>query len=127
MPKSQKQMSEAKEKELQVVNMRRAGATWAHIAEQVGYRDASGAYQAYKRATSTLTPMEPMEMQTLELDRLDRLHLAAWSKAIAGDLSAMNIVLKIIEQRVKILGLASAEKPQGTPDIWDQLAAEILK
>jgi hypothetical protein len=127
MPRSAKQKSETKEKETRVVQARRAGATWLAIAEEVGYKDASGAYQAYRRATASQTQMEPKELQALELDRLDRLHLAAWNKACSGDLAAMHVVLRIIEQRVKILRLESAERTENALDIWDQLAAEILK
>jgi hypothetical protein len=39
----------------------------------------------------------------------------------------MSMILKIIEQRVKLLGITSDTKVADTPDIWDQLAAEISK
>lgn len=45
------------------------------------------------------------QYRQLELDRLDALQAAIWCRAIAGDCSAVAVALKIMEQRVKLLGL----------------------
>jgi len=46
---------------------------------------------------------------------------------MTGDAASMSMILKIIEQRVKLLGITGETKIVETPDIWDQLAAEISK
>jgi len=116
-----------KEKDLKVLELRRAGLTWARIAEEVGYADHSGAHKAYQRAITNGAEQTPEELILQELDRLDRLQVAAWSKAMSGDVPAMGIILKFIEQRVKLLGLSANFSANDMPDIWDQLAAEIAK
>lgn len=50
----------------------------------------------------------------LELARLDRLQAAYFDGAIAGDVSAANLVLKVITRRSAILGL---EKPEETTEM----------
>ena len=38
------------DRELKVLELRRAGLTWQRIAEETGYANHTGAYAAYKRA-----------------------------------------------------------------------------
>ena len=73
------------DRELKVLELRRAGLTWQRIAEQVGYADHSGAYLAYKRALKRVLQQPAEELRQAEIDRLDRLQLAAWPKAMQGD------------------------------------------
>lgn len=94
------------EKERQVLELKRAGATFDDIARTLGYANSSGAWQAYKRAMKrTLVEAGAEELRDAELDRLDRLQRAVWSNAINGDLSAVNTVLKIMQRRAMYLGL----------------------
>jgi hypothetical protein len=44
-------------------------------------------------------------MHRLEIARLDALQAAVWDNALAGDTAAVTGVLRIIEQRSKLLGL----------------------
>jgi len=44
-------------------------------------------------------------LRALELLRLDELLNALWDTAIAGDLKAVDRVLKVMERRAKLLGL----------------------
>ena len=125
MAQSAEQIQAQKQKEARVLDLRRAGLTWARIAEEVGYADHSGAHQAYQRAIRTDSEQSADELVKQELDRLDRLQVAAWPKAMTGDAAAMSMILKIIEQRIKLLGLAADGKQSTMPDIWDRLAAEI--
>lgn len=117
----------AGDKDARVLELRRAGLTWQRIAEEVGYADHSGAHRAYQRAIRNDSEQSTDELLRQELDRLDRLQVAAWPKAMTGDAASMSMILKIIEQRVKLLGITGEAKIVETPDIWDQLAAEISK
>jgi hypothetical protein len=115
------------DKDSRVLELRRAGLTWQRIAEEVGYADHSGAHRAYQRAIRDNSQQGNDELLRQELDRLDRLQVAAWPQAMKGDAASMSMILKIIEQRVKLLGLTADLKVADAPDIWDQLAAEISK
>jgi hypothetical protein len=115
------------DKDSRVLELRRAGLTWQRIAEEVGYADHSGAHRAYQRAIRDNSQQGSDELLRQELDRLDRLQVAAWPQAMKGDAASMSMILKIIEQRVKLLGLTADIKVADAPDIWDQLAAEISK
>jgi hypothetical protein len=45
------------------------------------------------------------ELRALELDRLDSLHEVVWPKALAGDLGAASVILRIMDKRARLLGL----------------------
>lgn len=51
------------------------------------------------------------ELPRLELDRLDALQAALWPKAVAGDMAAAVVVLRIIERRARVLGLGLEHRP----------------
>ena len=96
---------EVLERENKIIELRRAGATWAVIADRVGYASASGAYNAYQRIAERVIRPNLEEYRDMELDRLDRLQMGVWSKALSGDSRAVDSVLKIIDRRSRILGL----------------------
>ena len=107
------------DRELKVLELRRAGLTWQRIAVQVGYADHSGAYLAYKRALKRVIQQPAEELRQAEIDRLDRLQLAAWPKAMQGDNSAIATVLRIMERRAKLLGLDMPVKIAQDVTVWD--------
>ena len=100
------------DRELKVLELRRAGLTWQRIAEEVGYADHSGAYMAYKRAMKRVLQQPAEELRNAELDRLDRLQLAIWQKAMRGETNAIGTVLRIMERRARLLGLDAPQKIQ---------------
>lgn len=93
------------EKEIKVLELRRAGLTWQRIAEETGYADHTGAYAAYKRAIKRTQQQPADELREQELDRIDRLQLALWPKAMKGEYQAVNSIIRILERRAKLLGL----------------------
>ena len=100
------------DREVKVLELRRAGLTWQRIAEEVGYADHSGAYAAYKRAMKRVLQQPAEELRNAELDRLDRLQLAVWQKAMRGESNAINSILRIMERRARLLGLDAPQKIQ---------------
>ena len=93
------------DREVKVLELRRAGLTWSRIAEQTGYADHTGAYAAYKRAIKR-TQQEPADqLRDLELERVDRLQLALWPKAMEGDTNATNTIIRLMQRRADLLGL----------------------
>lgn len=96
------------ERERKAVAARRQGFTYAEIAAVLGYADASGARRAVMRALDRFAVEDRSavgELRALELARLDEMQSALWSQATQGDLRAVDTVLKIIDRRVRLLGL----------------------
>ena len=92
-------------RELQVLELRRAGMTFDQIADKTGYNDRAAAHKAYKSALNRTFQQPAAEVRELEADRLDRLQLAVWARALRGDLAAVDRVLRISERRARLLGL----------------------
>lgn len=99
-----KQVS-SRERECQAIELRKAGHTYQHIAEQLGWSNASGAEHAVKRALMRTIQEPADDLRTLECLRLDTLLSGVWQKAIGGNLQAIDRVLAILSRRAKLLGL----------------------
>lgn len=112
------------DKERQVLELKRSGATWDAIAQVVGYSNGSGAFKAYQRAMVRTLQQPADELRDAEIDRLDRLQRAYWFEAI-GDKNtppvhkSAEIVLKIIDRRAKLLGLDAPTKIQAEVVTYD--------
>ena len=92
-------------KRARVVEAVADGATYEQAAKQAGYATRSGAYKAFWKAVDVRESEAVEDHRALELARLDALQVAFWEKAMAGDLKAAGMVLRIIEQRSRLLGL----------------------
>jgi transposase-like protein len=92
------------------LELRKEGAGYQAIARQLGLHGPGSAYKIVQAALKA-TYREPAdEVRKLELARLDRLMLALWERARAGEASATDRVLKIMERRSRYLGLDAPEK-----------------
>jgi len=82
-----------------VLGLRRGGASFDTISQALNITpDTARAW--FDVALGTV---DVQVQQALEVDRLDRLHMAVWPKAQAGELDAVDRVLKISERRDKVL------------------------
>ena len=106
------------DKEVKVLELRRAGLTWQRIAEETGYADHTGAYAAYKRAIKRTMQQPADELREAELDRVDRLQLALWPKAMKGDNASINTIIRLMERRARLLGLDTPIKIQQDITTW---------
>ena len=95
----------AAQKQRKALELRRAGASFDVIAQQVGYSSTGGAYKAVQTGLKKLVREPGESVRKLELERLDRLLLAVWHKAVNGDLGALDRALKIIAKRCEIEGV----------------------
>jgi hypothetical protein len=95
------------ERRIMALNMRRAGASYREIATTLrcglktaerDVRHALAALAAEQRAGAEA-------LRALEAARLDALQVAFWRKAVAGDVEAAKVVLRIFERRARLLGL----------------------
>jgi hypothetical protein len=91
------------------MNLRRSGATYSEIGNQVGI-SGQAAFQHVKKEMLRLAEVSSEDataIRAIEVDRLDRLQLGIWSSATTGHLGAIDKVLKIMERRAKLLGIDS--------------------
>src|SRR6266567_7459425 len=96
------------------LSLRKAGATLDSIALQCGYGSRSSAHKAIRRAMAELPRENAEELRELEVMRLDELLLSYWQRA-KKDINAAHLVLKIAEQRAKLLGLFATPESIETP------------
>jgi transposase len=107
------------ERRLKVLEYRLKGLSTRAIGEKLGVsamtvsRDLQAAMQDLAQAELA----EAKELQTLELARLDSLLQPIWQQATSGSTRHTDTALKIISERVKLLGL-------DTPKLKLQLALE---
>jgi len=110
---SQRRMT-AKEREYKALELRKAGAGYQVIGDQLGMT-ASGAYRAVMRSLKKLNEKiseEALEVRRLELERLDAMLIALWPQARKGNQGAVDRVLRIMDRRAKFLGLDAPTKQE---------------
>jgi hypothetical protein len=108
----------AKNRELECLALRKAGATYDQIGDKVGIT-REGARLAVSRALADLsaaTTEEAKEVRHLELERLDAMLLGLWQKASRGDPASVDRVLRIQERRARLLGLDADPGRNNTSD-----------
>ncbi len=104
----------ANERGRQALELRKGGVGFAQIAQQLGYRTPSGAYDAV-RAALKRTEQEPAdEVRRIACERLDRLLFAVWKRALdindPHQLDCIDRALKIEQRRARLLGLDAPDK-----------------
>lgn len=119
------------ERERQVLELRQAGVTFEAISQRVGYTNRGQAHRAYTRALARVHYPEVQQARQLEAARLDRLQQAHWTKAIKGDADSTAQVLRIIDMRIKLLGLSHAdgiaEREQRVNELQATLVAQTIR
>jgi len=104
-PKTSERRLTAIEKQRQALVLRKAGASYEAIAEQLGYGGKSGVHNAVQSAMRRTLQAPADELRALELGRLDDLLKGVWGAACAGNVAAIDRVLKIMARRAALLGL----------------------
>ena len=105
---------------LQALELRKAGATYQAIADQLGYAHAKGAHKAVASALKATLREPADDVRELEIARLDAALLAIWRRVQRGDDKAIDRLLGIMKRRMELLGLAAPRRtevsgPQGGP------------
>lgn len=95
------------------------GKSWREVADLTGYATEYSAAIAVRQYLQTAAVKVDQarrdECLHLEIARLDELQNKWWEAAIKGDEKAANVVLKIIQQRSKLLQLeAPSSESSGT-------------
>lgn len=92
-------------REKQVAELRLKGLEFAEIALQVGYKDKTGAFYAWKRYLAKLPVLETKEEREESRQRLNAGLAAIWKKVTDGDLWAIDRMLAIEKRRAELMGL----------------------
>jgi hypothetical protein len=96
------------EREVKVLEMRRAGFSFQAIADELHISHRSDAAKLYKRAMARTLQEPAADIRRLESERLDALQVGVWARAIAGDPRSVDSVVRVMERRAKLLGLDHA-------------------
>lgn len=100
----------AKEKQRKALELRKAGASFDTIADQLGYADASGAYRAVQTAMKVLHQEPALELRTVQVERLNHMLLTLWPKVQNGDERAIDTSLRVMDKIDRLMGTDAAQQ-----------------
>lgn len=124
-PVSRKREIDVQQRRVQAIRLRACGRTYEEIARELGYSDRSSARRCVVAALKSDLHEAVEEMRALQGVRLDLVLNAFWDKAMAGDMGAARIVLRVIEQQCNLFGLFAATKVEVGVPRKEVTAAEI--
>lgn len=104
-----KQMSVG-EKTRRAMALKLAGASYAQIALQLGYHDASGARKAVQRGMKSALQETAGELKRIHYGRLEHMLMLLWPEVNQRDLPAMSQALAVMDRMERLYGLNAAEK-----------------
>jgi hypothetical protein len=81
------------------------GLTYQQVADELGYAHRGSVHPIVKKALAGHIAEGVCDLRRLEGARLDELQSALWDKALAGDVRAVGVIVRIIAQRSRLLGL----------------------
>lgn len=113
MPASKAQRAATAERRGKAIAMRLAGVDYQAIADRLGYAGRAAACKDISRALEQHTAealRNADQLRQQELMRLDRLQAAVWTKALAGDPKAVETALKVVDRRIRLLGLDAPQR-----------------
>lgn len=103
----------AKEKQRKALELRKAGATYAAIAEQVGYDNAANARRAVLTAMEEVIQEPAVELRTIQVERLNHMLMLVWgqvNKSNGTDGQAIDRALRIMAQLDSLMGTVAAQE-----------------
>ncbi len=95
------------------VEMAAGGCTYQQIADELGYANRGTVHRLVREAREAQQVDSVDLLRTLEVQRLDALQASLWPAALAGDVEAAHVCLRIIIARSKVLGLARLARASG--------------
>lgn len=98
------------EKTRRAMALKLAGASYAQIAQQLGYHDASGARKAVQRGMKSALQETAGELRKIHYGRLEHMLMLLWPEVNQRDLPAMSQALAVMDRMERLFGLNAAEK-----------------
>lgn len=97
------------------VELALAGYSYDEIAEEVGYANRGTAWRAVQDSLASTTVTLASEYRDMEMARLDALQAAHWPEAVSGSVRSADFVLRVIDRRMKLLGLDQLPREEERP------------
>lgn len=98
------------EKTRRACALKLAGASYASIAETLGYSDASGARKAVMRGMESTLQESAGELRKLHYGRLEHLLGLLWPDVNALDLPSMKLALDVMDRMDRLFGLSAPDR-----------------
>lgn len=102
----------------------RAAVPYEQIAVQLGCTVAQAKAAVQKSIADSTVALDQTAARIVDLERIDALHRAHWQKAINGDAAATDRVVKLMQERQRLLGEPTRVKDAIT-DAFEKTLAEI--
>jgi hypothetical protein len=93
--------------------LRKQGYTLVEIAKRLGYAGDAGVRKAIRTALERTVGKPAAELRSLILARIDRMMTVVYPRALAGELSAVDRVLKLNHQAAALHGLLPTKTGAG--------------
>lgn len=103
-PKQTRQSTKIAQRRRESLELRNAGLTYAEIAEHTGV-STKQAWDDVRTAIRDIPAEEAAIARTIETNRIDKLFRKSYTEALRGDWRAMEQAGKMIDRRIKLLGL----------------------
>lgn len=113
----------AAERAREATRLRTMRISWDTIATRLGYASRGAAYNAVQREIKKIPREAVNELRNVELESLDRMESAAIGAALAGNLGAIDRILRIKELRGKYTGVFEGVADTGIDEVKSVLAA----
>jgi hypothetical protein len=88
------------------------GLNYDQIARELGYANRSGAWKAARRCLARRQDAAAGAHIEISLLDLDLVQERAWKRAMAGDLTASRVVLRAMEDRLRLVEFLSGPETQ---------------
>lgn len=88
------------------IELAAGGHTYQQIADELGYANRGTVHRIVHEALEAQQVQSVELLREVEVRRLDALQVGLWDAAMAGDVEAAHACLRIIQARIKVLGLA---------------------
>lgn len=98
------------EKTRRAMALKLAGASYAQIAQQLGYHDASGARKAVQRGMKNALHETAGELKKIHYGRLEHMLMLLWPEVNQRDLSSMSAALAVMDRMERLYALNDAQK-----------------
>lgn len=96
---TQQDAVKAVDRHLQALELRKAGISYARIAEALGFNSPQAAWKAVNSALKKTVQEPADELRTLEVERLDAAAAAIYPSVKQGQYGAIDRWIKIMERR----------------------------
>lgn len=99
------QTANARERERQALELRKAGVTYSVIADRLGYKSHQGAHAAVKRALDRIADEPADDLKKIHQERLNTMLMVLWPQVQAGDERAIGQAVRIMDRQAALHGL----------------------